>query len=381
MGWSSRIALAAGMMSVGGLSQAAAQPVLTEKTEKAEIVVERVAQGLSRPWGLAFLPDGRMLVTEKAGRLRLVTPEGALSQPLTGTPTVSPEGQGGLLDVALDPDFAANRLVYLTYAEPRDGGNGTTAARGRLNEAGTGLENLTVIFRQEPTYAGSLHYGSRLAFAPDGTLFVTTGERFQLRDKAQELSTHLGKVIRIRPDGSVPPDNPFVGRADAKPEVWSYGHRNIQAAAINPASRELWTVEHGARGGDEVNIPRKGLNYGWPVISFGVNYEGTKIGVGTKKEGMEQPVFYWDPSIAPSGMAFYTGDKFPEWRNSVFVGALAKQHLNRLETAGGRVVKEERLLAGLNVRIRDVRQGPDGFLYLLTDQDQGAGRILRVRPK
>jgi aldose sugar dehydrogenase len=367
------------VMSFGGSSGAAAQPLLTETTEKAEIAVESVVRGLNRPWGLAFLPDGRMLVTEKPGRLRIVTPDGKLSQPLAGVPAVSAGGQGGLLDVALDPNFADNRLIYFTYAETRGDGNATTAARARLNEAGTGLENLAIIFRQEPTYAGNNHFGSRLAFAPDGTLFITTGERFNLRDKAQDLSTDLGKVIRIRPDGTVPPDNPFVGRSDARPEIWSYGHRNIQAAAINPASRELWTVEHGARGGDEVNIPRKGLNYGWPVISYGVNYDGSKIGVGTKKDGMEQPIFYWDPSIAPSGMAFYTGDKFPAWRGSLFVGALAGQHLNRLEISGDRVAKEERLLSGLRSRIRDVRQGPDGFLYLLTDQEEG--RILRVRPK
>jgi glucose/arabinose dehydrogenase len=366
-------------MSVGGSIGATAQPLLTETTEKADIVVESVARGLNRPWGLAFLPDGRMLVTEKPGRLRIVTPDGKLSQPLTGVPTVSAGGQGGLLDVALDPNFADNRLIYFTYAEQRGDGNATTAARARLNDAGTGLENLAIIFRQEPTYSGNNHFGSRLAFAPDGTLFITTGERFNLRDKAQDLSTDLGKVIRVRPDGTVPPDNPFVGRSDARPEIWSYGHRNIQAAAINPTSRELWTVEHGARGGDEVNIPRKGLNYGWPIISYGVNYDGSKIGIGTKKDGMEQPIFYWDPSIAPSGMAFYTGDKFPAWRGSLFVGALAGQHLNRLEISGDRVAKEERLLSGLRSRIRDVRQGPDGFLYLLTDQEEG--RILRVRPK
>jgi aldose sugar dehydrogenase len=380
MGRATGIAFAIGaLMSIGGLSRATAQPLLTEATEKAEIVVESVARGLNRPWGLAFLPDGRMLVTEKAGRLRIVTPDGKISEPLSGVPAVSSGGQGGLLDVAIDPSFVDNRLVYLTYAETRGEGNATTAARARLNSTGTGLENLTVIFRQEPTYSGTHHFGSRLAFAPDGTLFITTGERFNLRDKSQDLSTHLGKVIRIRPDGSVPPDNPFVGRAGAKPEVWSYGHRNIHAAAINPASRELWTVEHGARGGDEVNIPRKGLNYGWPVISYGVNYDGSKIGTGAKKDGMEQPVFYWDPSIAPSGMAFYTSDKFPAWRGSLFVGALAGQHLNRLEVSGDRVAKEERLLTGLRARIRDVREGPDGFLYLLTDQEDG--RILRVRPK
>jgi len=358
---------------------AGAQPVLTERTKAAEITVDAVAGGLDHPWGLAFLPDGRMLVTEREGRLRRIDAKGAVSPAIDGVPKVVAQGQGGLLDVALHPQFATNRFVYLSYSEPREGGtNGTAVARGTLNAAGTSLEGVTVIFRQLPGYAGSAHFGSRLAFAPDGTLFVTLGDRFNLRDKAQDLSTHLGKVVRINADGSVPKDNPFVGDAEARAELWSYGHRNPQSAAINPRSKELWTIEHGARGGDEVNIPRRGKNYGWPVITYGVDYSGAKIGVGTAKEGMEQPIFYWDPSIAPSGMAFYTGDRFPAWRDSLFVGALRGQMLVRLTVDGDRVTGEERMLTKLNERIRDVRQGPDGLLYLLTDSPNG--RVLRVAP-
>lgn len=364
---------------LGLISPAPAETVLTEKSSKADIVVESVARGLERPWGLAFLPDGRMIVTEKIGRLRVIDKDGTISPALGGVPKVAARGQGGLLDVALDPNFSENRLVYVSYAEPRDGGRaGTAVARGRLDENGGSLEQVKVIFRQEPGHTGGNHFGSRLAFAPDGNLFVTLGDRFDLREEAQDLSNHLGKIVRIRPDGSAPDDNPFVGKSGAKPEIWSYGHRNGQAAAINPRTGELWTAEHGARGGDEVNTPRKGLNYGWPVITYGVDYSGAQIGVGTKKAGMEQPAYYWDPSIAPSGMAFYTGDKFPGWKGSVFVGALAGQLLARLELDGDRITREERLLTRLGARIRDVQQGPDGFLYLLTDA--GDGRVLRLKP-
>jgi glucose/arabinose dehydrogenase len=348
------------------------------KTEKADILVETVASGLSHPWGLAFLPDGRMLVTERPGRLRIVE-DGRLSQPLGGLPRIVARGQGGLLDVALDPGFAENRLVYLSFSENRgNAGNGTSVARGRLNAAGTGLEAVQVIFRQEPSYSNNMHYGSRLVFDREGNLFVTLGERFELRDQAQDPSNHIGKIVRIRPDGSVPPGNPFVGQDGKRPEIWSIGHRNVQAATINPASGELWTAEHGARGGDEINIPRKGLNYGWPVISYGVHYTGQKIGIGTAKPGMEQPVFYWDPSIAPSGMVFYTDDKFPAWRGSILVGALAGQFVARLETDGNKVTREERILRQLGERIRAIRQGADGFVYLVTDAERG--RILRLRP-
>jgi glucose/arabinose dehydrogenase len=345
-------------------------------TEKAPVRVATVAQGLDHPWGLAFLPDGRMLVTERPGRLRLVEKDGRLSPPVAGVPEVYARGQGGLLDVALDPGFAGNRLVYLSYAEPGEGGAGTAVARARLG-AGQ-LTELAVIFRQAPKVTGGNHWGSRLVFARDGTLFVTLGDRFAYRERAQDLGTHLGKIVRINPDGSVPRDNPFVGRADALPEIWSLGHRNAQAAALHPATGALWEIEHGARGGDEINTPAAGKNYGWPVITYGVDYSGAKIGEGTAKPGMEQPIYYWDPSIAPSGMAFYTADKFPEWRGNLFVGALKAQCLVRLELDGAKVIKEERLLAALGERIRDVRQGPDGFLYLLTDAS--AGRLLRLEP-
>jgi aldose sugar dehydrogenase len=358
---------------------AAAQQPQRLKTDTGEVVVETVASGLNHPWGLAFLPDGRMLVTERPGRLRVVSTEGQLSQPLAGLPRIAARGQGGLLDVALDPSFSDNRLVYLSFAENRgNAGNGTSVARGRLNAASTGLEAVEVIFRQEPSYSNGYHFGSRLVFDRGGALFVTLGDRFDLRDEAQNPGNHIGKVVRIRPDGTVPSDNPFVALEGKRPEIWSIGHRNGQAAALNPETGELWTAEHGARGGDEINIVKKGANYGWPVISYGRHYTGGKIGEGTAKPGMEQPVHYWDPSIAPSGMTFYTGDKFPAWRGSALVGALAGQLLVRLEISGGRVAKEERLLGQLGARIRDVRQGPDGLVYLLTDADNG--RLLRLRP-
>ena len=338
--------------------------------------VESVAGGLEHPWGLAVLRDGRMLVTERPGRLRLVGPDGRLSEPLAGVPQVQARGQGGLLDVALDPRFADTRLVYLSYAEPGEGGAGTAVARGRLGEGR--LEDVRVIYRQQPKVRGSNHFGSRLVFARDGTLFVTQGDRFSYRERAQDLSAGLGKIVRINPDGSVPPDNPFVGRAGARPEIWSYGHRNVQGAALHPQTGQLWTVEHGARGGDELNRPEAGKNYGWPVITYGVDYSGATIGEGTAKPGMEQPVYYWDPVIAPSGMAFYTGDAFPDWKGSVLVGSLQPGLLVRLTLEAGRVAREERYLGDLRARIRDVQEGPDGLLYLLTDSRDG--RVLRVVP-
>jgi aldose sugar dehydrogenase len=371
-------ALALAALAVPGL--AAAQEPQRLRTEKAEVVVETVARGLQNPWGLAFLPDGRMLVTERPGRLRVVATNGQLSEPLGGTqPRVAARGQGGLLDVALDPNFAQNRLVYLSYAEDRgERRAGTSVMRARLNAAGTALEGGQVIFRQEPSHTGGNHFGSRLVFDRGGHLLVTLGDRFDLRDQAQNPANHLGKVVRITTEGRPAPDNPFAGREGARPEIWSIGHRNIQAAALHPQTGQLWTIEHGARGGDEVNIPQPGRNYGWPVITYGVDYSGARIGEGTAKAGLEQPVYYWDPSIAPSGMAFYTGDRFPAWRGSILVGALSGKLLARLETSGGKVTAEERMLQGLGERIRDVRQGPDGFVYLLTDSANG--RILRVRP-
>src|SRR5215217_269192 len=359
---------------------ASAQSAQSLRTDKADVVVETVASGLENPWGLAFLPDGHMLVTERPGRLRVAPAEGRLSEPLT-TPglKVMARGQGGLLDVALDPNFPDNRQVYLSYAEDRgDGRASTSVMRARLDPVGTALENPQVIFRQEPSHTGNNHWGSRLVFDREGHLFVTLGDRFDLRDQAQNPANHLGKIVHIKPEGGAAPGNPFLNREDTKPEIWSLGHRNLQSAALHPTTGELWTVEHGARGGDEVNIPQKGRNYGWPVISYGVDYSGAKIGEGTKKAGLEQPVYYWDPSIAPSGMAFYTGDKFPAWRGSILVGALAGKLVSRLETNGNRVTGEERMLQNLGERIRDVRQGPDGFVYLLTDSQKG--RILRMMP-
>jgi glucose/arabinose dehydrogenase len=341
--------------------------------------VQTVASGLVNPWALAFLPDGRMLVTERPGRMRIVTPQGQLSPPLQGVPAVWASGQGGLLDVILDRGFAQNSTVYFCYAERSGSGGRTAVARGRLLDGPTPkLENVRVIFRQDGPLSSGNHYGCRIVQASDDNLFVTLGEHFNTRDEAQNLGNHLGKLICIAPDGSVPPDNPFVGRDGAKPEIWSYGHRNEQGLAINPASGELWEIEHGPRGGDEVNIIGKGKNYGWPVIGFGIDYNGAKIHESTAKAGMEQPIKYWVPSIAPSGMAFYTGELFPAWRGSLFTGALAGQMLVRLSLKGDAVTGEERLLQNLNERIRDVRQGPDGALYLLTDSS--AGRVLRVAP-
>jgi glucose/arabinose dehydrogenase len=339
--------------------------------------IETVAKGLENPWALAFLPDGRILVTERPGRLRIIEPDGRVSKPLDNVPRVLARGQGGLLDVALDPRFAENRLVYLSYAEPGEGNMaGTAVARGRLAEGR--LDDVQVIYRQQPKVEGGGHFGSRLVFARDGTLFVTQGDRIGYRERAQDLSSGLGKIVRINPDGSVPKDNPFVSRSGARPEIWSYGHRNVQSAAFHPETGQLWTVEHGARGGDELNHPEAGKNYGWPVITYGVDYSGAKIGEGTAKPGMEQPVYYWDPVIAPSGMTFYTGAAFPDWKGSILIGSLTPGLLVRLTLKGGQVAREERYLGDLRERIRDVRQGPDGLIYLVTDSRDG--RLLRVRP-
>lgn len=340
------------------------------------VTVETVAAGLEHPWAIEFLPDGRMLVTERPGRLRIVSSDGRLSPPLAGVPTVHAQGQGGLLDVALDPDFANNRLVYLSYAEPGPGGAGTAAARARLSDSA--LLDLQVIYRQRPKLEGNGHFGSRLVFARDGTLFITQGDRQSYRELAQDLSQGMGKIVRINPNGSIPPDNPFVGDADAQPEIWSYGHRNLQGATLHPETGALWTVEHGARGGDELNHPEAGKNYGWPVITYGVDYSGLPIGEGTAREGMEQPVYFWDPVIAPSGLTFYVGTRYAGWQGSVFIGSLNPGGLVRLELRDGQVVREERHLAELRERIRDVTVGPDGLLYVVTDSPNG--RVLRVVP-
>src|SRR5262245_11246047 len=330
---------------------------------------------LEHPWGLAFLPDGRFLVTERPGRLRTIGTDGRISEPLANVPEVYHRGQGGLLDVALDPDFASNRTIYISYSEPGEDSAGTAVARARLND--DGLSDVAVIFRQQPKVKSRNHFGSRLVFAPDSTLFVTMGDRFAYREEAQNLSNDIGKIVRITRDGSAPADNPFIGRNDARPEIWSYGHRNVQGATLDPATGQLWTAEHGARGGDEINHPEAGKNYGWPVITYGVDYSGDPIGEGTAKPGMEQPVYYWDPSIAPSGMTFYTGDAFPDWRGDLFVGSLSPGGLVRLRLVAGRVTDETRYSID-GQRVRDVRQGPDALIYLLTDHPNG--RIIRLEP-
>jgi aldose sugar dehydrogenase len=343
-----------------------------------ELEVRTIARGLANPWALAFLPDGKMLVTERPGRMRIVTTEGQFSPPLKGVPDVWASGQGGLHDVLIDESFAQNRTIYFCYAERADGGGRTTAARARLSDDNGRLDEVKIIFRQQGPLSSGNHYGCRIAQADDGNLFVALGDHFTHRDQAQSLRNHLGKIVRIAPDGSVPAGNPFAGRADAKPEIWSYGHRNVQALAINPASGEPWEIEHGPRGGDEVNLVAKGKNYGWPVVGYGIDYSGAKIHDATAKDGMEQPLKYWVPSIAPSGMAFYTGKLFPKWNGSLFTGALRGAMLVRLTLNGNAVTSEERLLQNLHERIRDVRQGPDGALWLLTDSSNG--RLLRVTP-
>jgi glucose/arabinose dehydrogenase len=343
-----------------------------------ELEVRTVARGLVNPWALAFLPDGTMLVTERPGRMRIVTSEGQVSPPLKGVPDVWASGQGGLLDVAADKSYAQNKTVYFCFAERTGGGGRTAVARAKLDSGGGQLDEVKIIFRQQGPLSSGNHYGCRIAQAGDGNLFVTLGEHFAARDHAQSLDNHLGKVIRIAPDGSVPAGNPFAGRGDAKPEIWSYGHRNPQSLAIHPTTGELWEIEHGPRGGDEVNLIGKGKNYGWPVIGYGIDYSGAKIHDATAKDGMEQPLKYWVPSIAPSGMAFYTGKLFPKWNGSLFAGALRGEMLVRLTLNGNTVTAEERLLENLHERIRDVRQGPDGALWLLTDSSNG--RVLRVTP-
>ncbi len=339
---------------------------------------ETVAEGLENPWGLAFLPGGRFLVTERPGRMRVVGADGKLGAPLAGVPEVVARGQGGLLDVITDSGFAQNRIVYFCFSEPGGGGNSTALARARLAADHTRLEEVKVIFSARPKVASSHHFGCRIVETPDGHLFMALGERFQRMQDAQTLDNHHGKVVRLQKDGAAAKDNPFAGRAGALPEIWSYGHRNPQGAAWGPDGR-LWIHEHGPQGGDEINLPAAGRNYGWPVITYGENYGGGKIGEGlTRKDGMEQPLHYWVPSIAPSGLAFLTSDRYgAEWKGNAFVGSLKFNYLGRLEIANGKVVREHKLLEGIG-RVRDVRQGPDGLLYLVTDSPQG--KLVRVAP-
>jgi len=352
-------------------------PAETIRSERHDFRVTTIAKGLDHPWSVAFLPDGRLLITERAGRLRLFR-NGTLSpKPIAGVPPVVASGQGGLFDVLLHPRFAENRFLYLSYAARGTGGVHTRVTRFRFDEAAQALTGPKLIFDAMPKASGGRHFGGRMTFDRAGYLFISVGERGDM-DRAQKLDEHSGSVIRLTDDGGVPPDNPFVGRTDARPEIYSYGHRNPQGMALHPRTGAVWTHEHGARGGDEINIIRPGRNYGWPVITHGIDYDGSPIGIGKSAPGMEQPLYVWVPSIAPSGMAFYTGDKFPKWRDSLFIGALAGQSLVRLELDGDRVVREERLLHDTVGRVRDVRSGPDGYLYFATDDDEG--RLFRLEP-
>jgi aldose sugar dehydrogenase len=359
---------------------AEAQSVTSEKTRFE--VVERVV-GLEHPWALAFLPDGDMLVTERPGRLRRIGSDGTVSAPIAGLPKIFVDGQAGLLDVALSPTFARDRLVYVSFAEPNLRGNkaGTAVARGRLEDDAQHdleLRDVEIIYRQEPKLSSGTHVGSRLVFDDDGHLFVAQGEN-RVAETAQQLDKLQGKLVRIWPDGRIPDNNPFVKRDDVRPEIWSYGHRNMQGAALHPVTRRLWTSEHGPMGGDELNIPEAGRNYGWPVITHGRDYNGTKVdgSVGRQAEGMEPPHHVWEVSPGLSGMLFYSGKAFPEWKGNLFLGALAKSALIRLELDGDRIVHEERLLTDRAERIRDVREGPDGAIYVLTDEENG--KLLRIR--
>jgi glucose/arabinose dehydrogenase len=372
----------------------AQQPAFAGQTDAPEqklgvaFDVVTVVEGLQNPWSVAFLPGGKMLITERPGRLRVLGVDGKLSAPVTGLPEVFARGQGGLLDVVLDPAFAKNNLIYWSYAEPRPNNeNNTAVARGKFVDDATAprVDDVQVIYHQAPSMNSNLHFGSRLVFGRDGTLFVTQGDRSIIpgRMQAQKMDSGLGKVVRINPDGSIPKDNPFVGKEGVRPEIFSIGHRNLQAAALNPATGELWEVEHGTRGGDEINIVRKGKDYGWPTIAYGIEYQGGQITGGIQQQaGMEQPIYYWDPIIGPSGMTFYTGSLFPQWKGNLFVGGHGTRDLVRLTLNGDKITGEERLLKDLQPKpepIRDVRTGPDGALYLLTDGP--AGRLLKLVPK
>ena len=364
----------------------AGQTDAPEQKLDVHVEVVTVADNINTGWSVAFLPDGKMLVTERGGNLLVIGADGAKSRPVTGLPPVDARGQGGLLDVALDPDFATNSVIYWSFAEPQEGGaNNTAVARGTfVDGAEPRVEDVRVIYHQVPAMESRAHFGSRLVFGRDKTLYVTQGDRSITpgRMQAQNMDVLIGKIVRINRDGTVPSDNPFVGRQGVKPEIWSIGHRNAQAAALHPTTGELWAIEHGTRGGDEINIARKGKDYGWPTIAYGIEYRGGPITGGiTAKEGMEQPLYYWDPVIGPSGMAFYTADLFPEWKGSLFVGGHATYDLVRLSVDGEKIVGEERLLKDLEPRphVRDVRQGPDGALYVLTDST--SGKLLKLVPR
>ena len=370
----------------------AGQTRAPERKTNVAFDVVTVAEGLNKPWGLAFLPGGKMLVTEKGtegaqaspAALRVVDAKGTLSPPVAGVPKVDARGQGGLLDVVTSPRFAQDGTIYWCFSDPAENGaNHTAVARGKLVDgAEPRLDEVQTIYRQSPSLASRMHYGCRLVWSRDGTLFVTQGDRSITpgRMQAQQMDSGIGKIVRINADGTIPKDNPFVGKEGVRPEIWSFGHRNIQAATLHPTTGELWEVEHGTRGGDELNIARKGKDYGWPTIAYGIEYQGAAITGGIQqKDGMEQPVYYWDPVIAPSGMFFYTGTLFPQWRNSLFIGGMVTTNIVRLDVQGEKVTGEERLLKDLKERIRDVRQGPDGAIYAITDHQPG--RILKLVPK
>jgi aldose sugar dehydrogenase len=370
----SRILGQAGRLALGlGFAACAVTQVQAQ-----EVRSETVATGLEHPWAVAFLPQGRFLVTERPGRMRVVEPNGRLRAPVEGVPRVVAAGQGGLLDLVLDSDFASNRVLYFCYSEPGSGGNSTALARAKLSADESRLEDVKVIFSQKPKVASNLHFGCRIVEARDGTLFLTLGDRFQRMADAQKLDNHIGKIVRVTKDGEPAPGNPFAKQAGALPEIWSYGHRNSQGATLSPDG-VVWMHEHGPQGGDEINVPRAGRNYGWPVITHGENYGGGRIGEGlTEKEGMEQPLHHWVPSIAPSGMAFLTSDRYgPAMKGNLFIGALRSRYIARLELSGGKIVREHKLLPG--DRVRDVRQGPDGFLYALTDSPNGS--LLKLLPR
>ena len=366
------------LIAVVGTASQAANAADVYETKHGKIKVETVADGLTSPWGIDFLPDGRMIVTEKPGYLRIVGKDGSKSEPLPGTPRVGYVGQGGLLDVMLHPEFAQNRLVFLTYSERSpDGRLYTAMMRGKLRADDSRLDETKVLFRQTPKVGGGRHFGSRVLTAPDGTLFVTLGDLGN-RDLSQDLNGHVGKVVRLTVDGEIPKDNPFVGKSNARPEIWSYGHRNIQGADIHPRTGKLWTIEHGPRGGDEINIPAAGANHGWPLVTHGIEYSGGQIGDGKKfMDGVVPPVTTWSPVIAPGGMTFYDADMFPAWKGNLLIGGLRAGAIVRLELDGEKVVGEERLLRRLGNRIRDVAVGPDGAVYALDESD---GRILRITP-
>lgn len=346
------------------------------KTQRYGLAVEQIATGLQNPWGLAPMPDGNVLVAERTGALRIVSASGKIGEPIAGLPTIEVKGQGGLLDVVLAPDFSTSQKIYFSYAEQSDGGNSTAVSHGVLKN--NRLENVTRVFVQQPKVNSAYHFGSRLIWAKDGTLFITLGDRAERKDDAQTLNTHHGKVVRINADGTVPKNNPFINTPNALPEIWSYGHRNMQGAALHPVTGELWSGEHGPQGGDEINIDRAGKNYGWPVITYGENYGGGKIGEGiTHKVGMEQPIHYWVPSIATAGFIFYTGNQFPEWKNNIILGALNGKTLVRLVTDGDKIIHEERLFSKeIDQRIRSVVQAADGSVCFVTDEPKGS--IYRV---